>query len=165
DLDALRVKEPDREALRQVFTELEFHSLARELAAPDEDTVREQGDYHLLTSVEDVLALVDRIRAAGSVCVDTESTSPDPMRAELVGVSLAIEPGEAYYLPFGHRPAAAPELGAEGDGSPLNLPPITSPELRPLLEMLQDPEVKKIGQNLKYDLLVLRRAGVELRGL
>jgi len=166
DLDALRIKEPDRDALRQVFTELEFHSLVRDLAAPVEDVVRERAAYHLLTTPDEVAALVERIRAAGAVCVDTESTSMNPMLADLVGISLAIEPGEAYYLPFGHRPAAASELGALGDGatSP-NLPPITSPEMRPLAEMLQDPGILKIGQNLKYDLLVLRRAGVELRGI
>ncbi|MFS8638477.1 MAG: DNA polymerase I [Gemmatimonadota bacterium] len=177
DLDALRIKEPDRDALRQVFTELEFHSLVRDLASPVEDVVRERASYHLVTTPEEVAALVERIRAAGEVCVDTESTSMNPMRADLVGISLAIEPGEAYYLPFGHKPPSSPGLGAAGDGAapdllgaseggaPPNLPPLTSPEMLPLVEVLQDPEIRKIGQNLKYDLLVLRRAGVELRGV
>src|SRR5690606_19610571 len=52
-----------------------------------------------------------------------------------------------------------------GGGAPPNLPPLTSPEMLPLVEVLQDPGIRKIGQNLKYDLLVLRRAGVELRGV
>ena len=177
DLDALRIKEPDRDALRQVFTELEFHSLVRDLASPVEDVVRERARYHLVTSPEEVAALVERIRAAGEVCVDTESTSMNPMRADLVGISLAVEPGEAYYLPFGHRPPSSSALGAAGDGAapdlpgareggaPPNLPPLTSPEMLPLVEVLQDPGIRKIGQNLKYDMLVLRRAGVELRGV
>ncbi|HEX6938150.1 MAG TPA: DNA polymerase I [Longimicrobiales bacterium] len=168
DLEALRVKEPDREALREVFGELEFHSLARELASPAEDAVRRKSEYHLLTSAAEVAELVERIRAAGAVCVDTESTSKDPMRADLVGISLALEPGEAFYLPFAHRAPAAPALDAAGAGDAgavRNLPPLTSPEMRPLAAMLEDPAVRKIGQNLKYDLLVLRRAGVELRGI
>ncbi|HEX7120212.1 MAG TPA: DNA polymerase I [Longimicrobiales bacterium] len=175
DLEALRVEEPDREALRQVFTELEFHSLARELASPVEDAVREKSDYRLVTSVDEVAALVERVRGKGEVCVDTETTDTDPMRADLVGISLALEPGEAFYLPFAHRPPAAPELGsaeaggraddASGAGAALNLPALTSPAMRPLVALLEDPAVRKIGQNLKYDLLVLRRAGVELRGI
>src|SRR5690606_26752975 len=67
DLDALRIKEPDRDALRQVFTELEFHSLVRDLASPVEDVVRERANYHLVTTPEEVAALVERIRAAGEV--------------------------------------------------------------------------------------------------
>jgi DNA polymerase-1 len=84
------------------------------------------------------------------------------MRADLVGISLAFEPGTAYYLPFGHRRPGELDLGAD---EAVNLPPLGSEEMRPLADLLADPAVMKIGQNLKYDLLVLRRAGVELRGI
>jgi len=105
------------------------------------------------------------IRRAGAVSVDTETTSLDPMRADLVGVSLSLEPGEAFYLPLGHRPTSTPTLEDLGAPPPENLPPILSDEMEGLRAMLEDQGVTKIGQNLKYDLLVLRRAGVELRGV
>src|SRR5690606_22636877 len=77
-------------------------------------------------------------------------------------MSLAFAPGEAYYLPFAHRRPGELELD---DRRLFNLPPLGSPEMRPLVAMLEDPAVAKVGQNLKYDLLVLRRAGVTLRGI
>jgi DNA polymerase-1 len=164
DLEALRVVEPDREALRDIFLELEFTSLARDFTSPGAAVVEEEvpADYRLVSSPAEVAALVERARAAGSFAVDTETTALDPMRADLVGMSIAIEPGTAYYLPFGHRRPGELDLGgAEG----LNLPPLRSEALRPLAELLEDPGVAKVGQNLKYDLLVLRRGGVDLRGI
>lgn len=162
DLEALRVVEPDREALRDIFLELEFTTLARRYTDAAKAVEAAPGEYKLVQSPAEVGELVERARVAGSFAVDTETTSIDPMRADLVGMSIAIEQGTAYYLPFGHhRPG---ELALEGDGD-LNLPRLDSEEMRPLVELLEDPSVEKIGQNLKYDLLVLRRAGVELRGI
>ncbi|MBI4539790.1 MAG: DNA polymerase I [Gemmatimonadetes bacterium] len=171
ELDALRVREPDRNALRRLFVELEFRTLV-DYAAPTPEAVpaaaaaagQEAADYRLVESFEEVAELARWIRAAGAVCLDTETGDPDPMRASLVGLSLAIKPGRAFYLPFGHRASAALAL----DGPPVeikNLPPLGSPQLRPLVEVLEAPEIRKIGHNLKYDLIVLRRAGAELRGI
>jgi DNA polymerase-1 len=162
DLEALRVVEPDREALRDIFLELEFTSLARDYTAPAEAVEELTGDYRLLNTPAEVAALVERARAAGSFAVDTETTALDPMRADLVGMSIALEPGTAYYLPFGHRRPGELDLGGD-EGA--NLPALGAAALRPLTELLADTGVKKVGQNLKYDLLVLRRAGVELRGI
>jgi DNA polymerase-1 len=158
DLDDLRRQEPDWEALRRLFVELEFHSLLRELpeaaGAPAAPTasVETERRYQAVTDPAAVADLVVRARARGRVAVDTETSSLTPLDAVLVGLSLAFGPGEAYYLPFAHR-----------DGP--NLPPLLHPDLQPLVAMLEDPAVAKVGQNLKYDLLVLRRAGVALRGL
>lgn len=163
DLEALRVTDPDREALRRVFMDLEFHSLVREMTGPAEAAVEEARDYRLVDTVDGVHALVARIREAGFVSLDAETTDLDPMRADLVGLSLALVPGEAFYLPFGHRSPATLELG--DNGAVGNLPALDTEELRPLVEVLEDPRIGKIGQNLKYDLLVLRRAGVALRGV
>ena len=161
DLQALRVVEPDRAALREIFLELEFNSLARSYAEPESTASAQRGEYHLVATPAEVAALVERARAAGSISIDTETTSIDPLRADLVGISIAITPGSGYYLPFGHtRPG---ELALDDAG--VNLPPLSSPELRPLVELLEDPTIEKIGQNLKYDILVLRRAGVALRGI
>ncbi|CAN5630282.1 DNA polymerase I [soil metagenome] len=164
DLDRLRIEEPDREKLKQIFLELEFSSLVREYGAPAEkEREKREVDYVLVNDVEGVGRLVERLRAAGRFSFDTETTSTDACRADLVGISVAVEPYRAYYLPFRHcRPQG--EL-MELDEDAGNLPALNSPALAPLVEILEDEAVEKIGQNLKYDLLVLRRAGVTLRGL
>ncbi|CAN5387279.1 DNA polymerase I [soil metagenome] len=205
DLEALRIEEPDRERLKEIFLDLEFHSLVREYGAPATAAPEERPvSYKLLQRAEHVHDLVERIRNRGRFAVDTETSSLDPTRAELIGIAIGLQPGEAYYLPFGHRvppspdpsappPPAPPPIPGEGSttvpadaqepmfgtdefplshsrgrglggGGPLNLPPLLSPEMESLVALLEDPEVAKVGQNLKYDLLVLRRAGVTLRG-
>ena len=180
DLERLRLEKPDRARLRELFLELEFHSLVRDYAAPgDEEKAageRMPTEYHLLDSHEAVHALVRRIREQGFVAVDTETSSTDPMRAELCGISLSLKPGEAFYLPFRHRlpaPAQGDLLGGGGDPSPearkqegpKNLPGLDSAEMRELIALLEDPSVRKIGQNLKYDFLVFRREGIHLAGI
>jgi DNA polymerase-1 len=88
------------------------------------------------------------------------------MRAKLVGVSLSIEPGEGFYLPLAHRSPDVPSLlDEEASEAPANLPDIHGPEMASLKGMLEDPEVEKVGQNLKYDLLVLKRSGIHLTGI
>ena len=121
-------------------------------------------------------ALVARVRATDFMSVDTETESDpgapiavDPMRANLVGISIAVAPGEAYYLPFAHR-APQPSQGdllpdAATSATVQNLPPLLDAACAGLRALLEDAPLPKIGQNLKYDLLVLRRAGVTLRGV
>src|SRR5690625_2010660 len=163
DLEALRVVEPDREALRDIFLELEFRTLARQYTDAEEVVEEAPPEYILVEDPTELDELISKAREVGSLAVDTETTSLDPMRADLVGISIAVEPTKAYYLPFGHRNPG--ELPLDGAGGDLNLPPLDSGALRPLVELLEDPEIEKVGQNLKYDLLGLRRAGVELRGI
>ena len=161
NLEAVAVREPDWPRLLDLLTELEFHSLVRQLSARREESPPLVGAYAIADTVEAVLEAVRRARAAGVVALDTETTALEPMRADLVGLSLAIAPGTAWYLPFAHRPG--------GDmletAAVRNLPPIGDPTLAPLRELLADPAVAKTGHNIKYDWLVLRRAGVELRGV
>ena len=105
--------------------------------------------------------------------LDTETTSTDPVRADLIGISVALEPGAGYYLPFAHcLPGGGQgELLEEGGEDrprpepPACLPPLLSDEMAPLVAAIESAEVEKVGQNLKYDLLVLRRAGVRLAGI
>jgi DNA polymerase-1 len=105
--------------------------------------------------------VVAACRAAPIMALDTETTSLDPMRAELVGLSLAIA-GRSWYLPFAH---VAPDGELAGGTPPRNLPAPSSDAMGPLRALLQDPGVRKAGHNIKYDWLVLRRSGVELGGV
>jgi DNA polymerase I len=161
DIESLRVREPDAERLRQLFVELEFHSLVRDYM-PAERSSTVARDYRTVDTVAGVRELVGMIRAAGRCAFDVEATSLDPTRAGLVGMSFALEPGRAWYLPFGHRVRGG--LALEGEDV-RNLPRLDSPELAELVALLEDAGVAKTGQNLKYDLLVLRGQGVTLAGI
>jgi DNA polymerase-1 len=146
--------------------------------------------YALVEDVAAVEALVARAREVGTIAVDTETVidpdapvAVDPLRSTLVGISIATTEGEAWYLPFRHRllGAAQGDLLAEtpvvkgtsiaakalaaGAAPPRNLPPLGDPAMAPLRALLEDPRVRKVGHNLKYDLLVLRGEGVALGGL
>src|SRR5207237_1266522 len=123
-------------------------------AAPAEPTIVDEPAL--------LAAVVAECRRAPLVALDTETTSLDAMRAGLVGMSLAVAPGRSWYLPFAH---VAPDGELAGGAPPRNLPPLTSAGLASLRELLSDPGVAKAGHNVKYDWLVLRRAGVELAGV
>ena len=179
DLDAFEVRDPDRGKLRQLFVELEFRRLTEMFTGPGSPeadgpgaAVVERGvlekevlDYRLVTDPAMAAALADRARAVGFVSVDTETTSQEATQADLVGVSLSFRPGEAFYLPFGHRRTGELALDDGGEGAPKNLPALHSEAMRPLREVLEDPTVGKVGQNLKYDLIVFEGAGVKARGV
>ncbi len=160
DLDALSVCEPDRDRLREAFLDLEFHSLVREFAPAAEATPLER-DYRLVRTVEEAHAVVERARAGGRFALGVESTAADPLRGELVGIAIATEAARAWYLPFGHHRRGELELG-DGAG---NLPWLDSEAMRPLVELLEDDSVEKVGQDVKRSMVVLRRAGVVLRGI
>jgi DNA polymerase I len=166
DVEALRVREPDVARLRELYVELEFHTMARALGEAEQARAPEhERKYGRVRGVEQVRQLVARAREVGAVSVDVETTSLDVRRAELVGMSLAVEPGEAWYIPFGHRQVGMLPLEGPAGSHEANLPPLRSEAMRPLLELLEDDSIRKIGQNLKYDLLVLRGAGVRLGGI
>lgn len=181
DLEQLRLGEPDNAALTQLYVDLEFHSLAREAAgAVEAPRVAEEVDYRTVDTVEEVARVVSLARKAPQIAVDTETVvepdSPsriDPLHSKIVAISMAIAPGRAFYFPLAHvQPGAAQgELLPEAERSqaqknlPRNLPPLTSPEMRPLRDLLEDPSVHKTLQNAKYDMLVLRSEGVILRGV
>ncbi|MFO0291738.1 MAG: DNA polymerase I [Rhodospirillales bacterium] len=122
------------------------------------------GRYSLIQDLATLEAWVARAREAGQVAVDTETTSLDAMRAELVGVSLAIEPGEAAYLPLAHvapgSARGAGELDLGGAATPVAGQVARIAALAALKPLLEDPSVLKIGHNIKYDALILARCGI-----
>ena len=200
DLEALRVKEPDAEALKRLYLELEFHSLAKEAASTSFEApkVKEDVSYVVVDTVDELKKFAAKARNAKIMSIDTETdidrdspTKIDPLRSKLVSVAIALASGEAYYFPFNHttavqtqgellepkrasQDAAADvdprcviaedilppvhEVGNATTPAVRNLPSITSPDLQPLRDLLEDASIKKIGQNAKYDILVLRRA-------
>jgi DNA polymerase I len=173
DLGALRVQAPDVARLTELFAELEFRSLIPKLdefadaAAQRAPAVAvasspTPGSAQVVDDPAQVPAVLAEIRRAPLVAIDTETTGLDPMRAELVGLSLAVAPDRSWYFPFAHLPPDGPLAGGE---TPRNLPPITSDALTPLRALLADASVAKAGHNVKFDWLVLRRAGVALAGV
>ncbi|MGQ0814018.1 MAG: DNA polymerase I [Gemmatimonadota bacterium] len=158
--DELRVREPDRARLRQLFIELEFTTLVREYAAPVEQTKPQDTNYELIKSTSRVADLVARARKLGYLAIAAENSQANPMLGELVGIGIAFESLEAFYLPFGHQTAGELALGGPTSG---NLPPLKS--LADLVTLLEDETIRKIGHNLKHDYVVLRRASVNMRGI
>jgi len=142
--------EPNAEALGELFRQLEFHKLLQEFSVQQQSSGE---NYHTVLTEEQLDALLERLRRAGRFALDTETTSLNAVRADLVGLSFAVQAGEAWYIPLLHHYLGAPrQLPTE----------LVLEKLRPLLE---DPALEKIGQNIKYDDLVLRRAGIVLDGV
>ena len=153
--DDLSREPPDTSRLRELFSELEFKTwLAEILADPDAPALEESpANYQTVLNKKQLDAWIRRLRGADVFAFDTETTSLDYMVADLVGVSFAVEPGEAAYVPCGHDYEGAPDQISRED---------LVAALKPLLE---DPKCIKVGQNLKYDMSVLARIGVDLDGV
>ncbi len=149
DLEALKVAEPDAERVTRLFSELEFHKLLERFGGGASEVV-EEAAYDVVRDEAGLARLAARLREAGRFAVDVESTSRDPVRADLVGISVAVAPGEATYVPIGHVV----------DG---NLP---ADRVREVLgPLLADPSIAKVGHRVKYDSIVLGRAGFALDGV
>ncbi len=114
--------------------------------------------YRTVTTLEQLDSWIARAREVGRVCVDTETTSLDAMQARLCGVSLAVMPGEACYIPVGHSKGEGLALGGERDLTQMNEAEVLA-RLKPLLE---DDSVLKIAQNLKYDYLIFLQRGIRI---
>ncbi|QIG48325.1 DNA polymerase I [Nordella sp. HKS 07] len=117
-------------------------------------------DYKTVTSKDALERWVERIRAQGYVALDTQTTSLDPMQANVAGISLSVDAGQACYIPVGHRTSD----GLDFSGNEITQLAIADAVslLKPVLE---DPSILKIGQNLKYDLLIFRRLGIEVASI
>jgi len=149
DPEAFRRKDPDAAKLSKLFKELEFSQLQK--AFPESSDLSRK-DYKAVFTMQQLSDLILSLETAGIFAVDTETTSEDPMKARLVGLSFALKPNEAFYIPCCHNYLGAPEQLALSD---------VLAALKPLLE---NPNIRKIGQNIKYDLIVLIRHGIGLGG-
>jgi DNA polymerase-1 len=178
DLPSLVVGPPDLVALRSLYVELEFAGLARALGPVQEAPGAESGPklrHAVVDTTEALDALVAKARSVGRFALISESEletgAPpvtSPMRSNLIALAIALAPGEAYYLPIAHRaPGVQTLLGFEStpEVKITNLPALDDARMRGLVELLEDASVPKITQNGKFDTLLLRRAGVQLRGI
>ena len=159
DFDDLVRKPRDTEALRALFERYEFRSWLRELdaapnATPEQDrSGLHRAHYETILDADRLDAWIARLAAAPAFAFDTETTALNPMQAELVGLSFAVAPGEAAYVPLAHHYAGAPaQLGRD----------TVLARLKPLLEA-QDAKI--IGQHLKYDRHILAHYGIALGGV
>jgi len=158
-LDDLAPQPPDNARLVQLYGQLEFRTWLKEAqgnvpAAPAPVLTEARRDgYETLLDWAGLERWLARIEQAERVAVDSETTSLDPMQAQLVGISLAVAPGEACYLPLGHHYA----------GVPAQLP--LDQVLAKLKPWIESDKPQKVGQHLKYDRHVFANHGVELRGI
>ncbi|HDH33881.1 MAG TPA: DNA polymerase I, partial [Nitrospirae bacterium] len=146
----LKVREPEWDRLLEYFQRFQFTSLMKQIQQK-KTTVEDKTEYITVLdkkTLEETLASID-----DEISIDTETTSASPMDAMLVGISFAINPEKAYYVPIAHS----------YDGVPKQLP--KDYVIQQMKDVLEDPGISKTGQNIKYDLIVLRNAGVDLKGI
>ena len=164
---------PDQDQLLTLFTEMEFKTWVTDLSSTgvtehviediDSSQLSEpkaisekiciQKDYQIIITEDQLDIWLEKLTGADLLAVDTETTSLDYMEAELVGISFAIAAGQAAYIPFGHDYLGAPKQLAKD---------LVMTKLKPILE---NPNSKKVGQNLKYDMSVLAQHGIFLAGI
>jgi DNA polymerase-1 len=152
DWDALKVGKPDAKSLKALCVECGFHQFLDEIIAEDKppETRWDTRRYAVVDTPTKLQQFLAELERQPRVSFDTETTAIDPLRADLVGFAFCWREEDAYYLPV-RGPA----------GSQVLDPNDTLESLRPFLSNI---EVEKVGQNLKYDMLVLHRAGVEIAG-
>ncbi len=183
-LDELEVKDPDPETLLNFLNTMEFRTITRRVAdklgveapaipevAPSAPTPEGEPDipkalpfkvedYECVRDARALQVWIDRANARGWVAVDTETTSLDEMRADLVGISLSVEPGEACYIPLGHRAMPTDDLFGSDELAEGQMDADTA--LRMLKPLLEDDAVLKIGQNMKYDAKIFALRGIDV---
>jgi len=149
-LDRCKTKPPNPQKLKEILEELEFRSILKELELTEEAKPQKIKCQIVLEETH-LKALLEKLKEAEEISLDLETTSQDALRAQIVGIALAVELGGGYYIPVGHGYLGAPKQ--------LDLKYVLE-NLKPLLE-----SKKIVGQNLKYDAEVLRRYGIDLKNI
>tara|TARA_B100000989_G_scaffold122326_1_gene90353 strand:- start:2729 stop:5014 length:2286 start_codon:yes stop_codon:yes gene_type:complete len=161
DLLEFQLKEIDKDKLYKFLREMEFNRLlSSAISAYGEPSLSKvknitktlerikeinKKDYHLITDLKEIDNWIEEAEEEGEVAVDTETSSLDPHQADLIGLSLSSKIGKACYIPIGHDPKKSLDKN------------LVLKKLKPLLE---DPSIKKIGQNIKFDFIVLFKHGI-----
>jgi DNA polymerase-1 len=147
--ELLKRKAPDDRALLKILKELEFTALLKYVTQEPE----KESHYETVLLEDELQKLLRVLSASTEFSFDTETSALDPMQAELVGISFSVRPHHAYYLPLGHAyPGAPKQLGREH-------------ALKALKPVLEDPAIQKVGQNIKYDMIVLSHYGISVNGV
>ena len=163
-LNEFKLKEIDKDKLYKFLREMEFNRLLSSAISAygepnlkgikniktKEDKKIDKIEYHLVNDPDEIEKWVKEAEEVGEVAVDTETSSLDPHQADLIGISLSSKIGKACYIPIGHNSKKNVSLD------------IILKKLKPLLE---DPSVKKIGQNIKFDFIVLSKHGINLSSI
>lgn len=176
--ESMKFSDPDKDKLKMIFEDLEFRTLARRVFGEGTMTGSEdsgqlsmfkdgegdhtmselknnkyktlddvQHDYLLVEKKEDLKKLSGVLEDCKEYCFDTETTGVNPLEADLVGLSFSIKKGQAYYVPVPEDPRAVKDILGYFRGS------------------LEDPSIRKVGQNIKYDILVLKKYGIDVQGV
>ncbi len=143
-LEKARLREPDREKLRRIFTELEFSTLLKDLGAGPQ---RLQGRYRLVTGEDAFASVLKRLEETGAFALEAELGTGSPLTAQLLGLAFCPEPGEAFYIPMAGGAALDKKRALEG-----------------LAPVLSDGRIQKSGHDLKAVILALAGSGILLRG-
>ena len=144
--EELAVSPPDLDTLKALYQDLEFTRFTTELE-PTQSLGYD--DYHLVRTLEELDRMIGELEGASCLSVDLETTSLDPMRAEIVGMSLAAKPHRAFYIPMGHETLGARQLSWDTVATKIRF-------------LIESDRIPKVGQNIKYDFLILRRHGMNL---
>ena len=166
DLDEFKLKDIDKEKLYKFLREMEFNrllssaisvygepnlsSLKNENKTVEDQQKIDRSKYYLIENPKDLDDWIKEAEETGEVAVDTETSSLDPHQADLIGISLSSKIGKACYIPIGHKSKKSIEKN------------IVLKKLKPLLE---DPSIKKIGQNIKFDFIVLYKNGINISSM
>jgi len=146
DIDQMRMKEPDTEKLLSIFRELDFKGLAKEMASSDSE-VKSSAHYKTILNKKEFNGLIGGLKKQKSFVLDFETTSTNPLEARPLGVSFCWEMGRAYYVSLTDK-----EIDVKYAFGLLK-------------DILEDKNIKKIGQNIKYEKLILSRHGIDLKGI
>ena len=165
DLNEFILKNIDKDKLYKFLREMEFNRLLSSAISaygePDflkntnykddeKQNLISKNKYHLITNIKEIDTWIKEAEEFGEVAVDTETSSLDPHQADLVGISLSTRIGKACYIPIGHKSKKCVNKD------------LVLEKLKPLL---QDPSVKKIGQNIKFDFIIFFKLGIELNSM
>ena len=179
-LDDLEVRDPDPDNLMPFLAEMEFRTLTKRIAdhlnvempeindtpanAPDAPEIEEvpfdRAGYTSVGDAETLQGWIDAIYERGYVAVDTETTGLNEMTADLVGVSLCVEPGQACYIPLTHKAQGTDDLFGSDDLAEGQMP--LEQALEMLKPVLEDDSILKIGQNMKYDAKIFAQVGISV---